>query len=486
VLVDAGYTQDALAAMLGLSESTNDRQDVAVVARRVRADSPYNVLVRLFWLGRPVREQTLRELVPDLDIEGLVSTNLLRRHDADLSATAKLGPYQDLFLASDFGPETGATLRADHVLGVGAASLTLAGMTVRRKVRRALDLGCGAGIQAFLAARHADRVVGTDVSPRTLAFAEFNAWLNGIVNVEWRKGSLYEPARDETFDLIVSNPPFVISPESSFVFRDGGLPADTLSQQVIQNAAPKLADGGFACILFNWHHQDDSDWEVRPGQWVADAGCDALLICFKSTDALTYAAEWIGPGGPGYAERLNEWGDYYERIGAVRIGAGAMILRHRQARSNWFTALRLHSARCAGLCGDQIERVFAAEDMLAGIQDERQLLACRLRLNADHELRHEWRVADGRWTLIRQTLSNRSGMLFSGDLDVFAAELLTRCDGRNTLGEAIALTAGRMNLEVESVQPACLAVVRRLLRSGLLCPCAADGPGGQDGVEPAG
>jgi SAM-dependent methyltransferase len=484
-LIDAGYTQDALAATLGLSESLKDRQDVAVVARRVRADSPYNVLVRLFWLGRPVREQTLRELVPSLDLEELVSENLLRRCDGDLSATAKLGPYNDLLMASDFGPDTGVTLQTDHVLGVGAASLTLAVMTVRRKVRRALDLGCGAGVQAFLAAEHAERVVGTDVSPRALAFAEFNAWLNGISNVEWRKGSLYEPAGDEPFDLIVSNPPFVISPEAKFLFRDSGLPTDTVSQRVIENAAGHLTEGGFACILFNWHHQKDEDWEVRPSGWAADRGCDALLVCFKSADALTYAADWVGAEGPGYAQRLDEWGDYYERIGAVRISAGAMILRRRQDRPNWFAAYRLHLGQSVGLCGSQLERLFAAQDLLAGTREERELLACRLRLSDDHELRHEWKVSDGRWTLARQTLSNRQGILFSGDLDVVAAEMLTRCDGRNTLQEAIALAAGGMNLEVEKVQPACLAVVRRLLQTGFLCPGPAAGPDGKGGAEQA-
>ncbi len=342
-LTDVGYTQGALAGTVGLS-SPDERQDVTVMNRRVRADSPYNVLVRLFWLGRAVREETLRGLVPDLDIGGLVSASLLQRRNGDVCSVAKLGPYHDLLLASDFGPEIGRALHVDHVLGVGAASQTLAGMTVRRKVRRVLDLGSGAGIQAFLASGHADLVVGTDLSPRALAFAEFNARLNGVTNVQWRLGSLYEPVADEVFDLIVSNPPFVISPESRFTFRDSGLPADTLSQRVIRDAAPRLTEGGFACILFNWHHQDDADWAVRPREWVADVGCDALLVCFKSTDALTYAAEWLrsslGPGAPEYGERLEEWAAYYERAGAVWISAGAMILRCRPAGSPTTTRWR--------------------------------------------------------------------------------------------------------------------------------------------------
>ena len=485
-LVDAGYTQEAIAGTIGLS-SADERQDVEVVYRRVQADDPYNVLVRLFWLGHPVYENTLQGLVPNLDIGGLVSAGLLRRHNGNIRSTAKLAPYHNLVMVSDFGPEIGGTLHTDHVLGVGAASQTLAGMTVRRKVRRALDLGSGAGIQAFLAASHADQVTGTDVSTRALAFAEFNARLNGITNVEWRTGSLYGPVQDEVFDLVVSNPPFVISPESSFTFRDSGLPADTLSQQVIQGAGPRLTDGGFACILFNWHHQDDSDWTARPGEWVADTGCDALLICFKSTDPLTYAADWLrsslGAACPDYGHRLDEWAAYYEQTGAGRISAGAMILRHRADCTNWLSAIRLGSSRCVGPCGGQIERIFAAEDLLAGIKGEQELLQCRFRLSEDHELTHEFRASNGQWTLNRQTLHNRKGMLFSGDLDIATVELLARSDGQTTLGEVIASVATGMDWEVERLQPACLAVVRKLLRSGLLHSCTADHPSGDGGVE---
>ncbi len=486
VLVDAGYTQESLAGTIGLSDAS-DRQDVEVVYRRVRADSPYALMVRLFWLGRPVREETLRRLTPGLDMDGLLPIGLLRRYNGDICSAVKLAPYHDLFLASDFGSEIGGTLHVDHVLGVGAASQTLAGMTVRHKVPRALDLGCGAGIQTFLASRHADLVVGTDVCPRALAFAEFNARLNGVMNIQWRPGSLYEPVQEETFDLVVSNPPFVISPESTFTFRDSGLPADTLSQRVIRGAGPRLTEGGFACILFNWHHQDDSDWATRPAEWVADLGCDALLICFKSADALTYAADWLrsslGPGCPEYGERLDEWTAYYEQAGAARIGAGVMILRRREARANWFSARRLGSTRCVGSCGDQIERLFAAEDLLAGIEEERQLLAHRFRLSDDHELRHEFAVSDGRWMLTKQTLSNRRGMPFSGELDIAAVELLARCDGRRPLGEAIASVADDTGLEAEGLRTACLAVVRGLLQSGFLQACPADGPPGGDGVK---
>ena len=122
-------------------------------------------------------------------------------------------------------------------------SNTLANLTVRRPVARALDVGTGNGIQALLASRHAEHVVATDVNERALAFARFNLALNGVSNVELRQGSFLEPVEGERFDLVVANPPYVISPESSFVFRDSGLGRDRVSELVVRGRA-RPARGG--------------------------------------------------------------------------------------------------------------------------------------------------------------------------------------------------------------------------------------------------
>jgi len=118
--------------------------------------------------------------------------------------------------------------------------------------------------------------------------------------------------------------------------------------------------------------------------------------------------------------------------------------------------------------------MFAAEDLLARIESDQGLLPCRFCLSDDHELTHVFKVSEGRWMLTAQTLRNRIGIPFSGDVDVAVTELLVRCDGRSTLGDAISSVAGRMDLDSETLQPACLAVVRKLLQSGLLLLSTTD------------
>ena len=471
VLADAGYSQTALAETLGIS-CAHERQDVEVVYRRVRTNSPYNILVRLFWLGRAVSESVLHEKLPGLNVEELVGTGLLNSQDGMFRSAAKLTPYHELLLVSDFAPEIHRELSADHVLGVGAASLTLKSLTVRRKVKTALDIGTGAGIQAFLAERHADHVIGTDTNPRALNFARFNAKLNGIDGIEWREGSLYEPVAEQKFDLLVSNPPYVISPESRFVFRDANLPGDAVSEQVVRGAGQRLSEGGFACILFNWHHQDETDWDSRPKSWMSNTGCDGWLICFKSTDPLTYAADWlrtsVGQSSTEYGRCLDEWMAYYEQMGINQISAGGIIMRRRSQQPNWFRAHSIDKGRCPGSCGDQIERIFAAEDLLQTITDDRQLLEQRFLFDEHHRLEHQLAVRDGCWAVNSEHLYASEGIPFAGNMDMYIANLLAGCDGRRTLRELIEAVADRMQTNPETVGPACLATVRKLMQAGFL------------------
>src|SRR5206468_8352084 len=127
----------------------------------------------------------------------------------------------------------------DVVTGVNAASRTLATLTVRRPVERALDIGTGSGVEALLTTRHAAHVVATDVNPRALRLAELSARLSGV-SLELREGSLFEPVEEERFDLIVANPPFVISPTTAPASPTTALPAARTCPQAFPGAPRHL------------------------------------------------------------------------------------------------------------------------------------------------------------------------------------------------------------------------------------------------------
>src|SRR5262249_46226461 len=153
-------------------------------------------------------------------------------------------------------------------------------LTIRDEVERSLDLGTGCGVQALHLARHSRTVVATDVNQRALRLARFNAELNQVsAQVDVRDGSFFEPVAGERFDLIATNPPFVISPATGerLVYRDSGLPGDRVVEDIVRAAPDHLTDGGWCQVLANWAIAEDVPWDERIAGWVPD-GTDAYVV----------------------------------------------------------------------------------------------------------------------------------------------------------------------------------------------------------------
>jgi len=107
-------------------------------------------------------------------------------------------------------------------LGLGCGNpLALAGVERGETV---LDLGSGAGFDAFLAAQAvgpAGRVIGVDMTSEMLARADANARAAGVENVEFRKGCIEAlPIDDASVDVVISNCVINLSPEKAKVFRE--------------------------------------------------------------------------------------------------------------------------------------------------------------------------------------------------------------------------------------------------------------------------
>jgi arsenite methyltransferase len=87
-----------------------------------------------------------------------------------------------------------------------------------------LDLGSGAGFDAFLAAAKVGktgRVIGVDMTPEMIAKARENARKGGYTNVEFRQGEIEKlPVEDKAVDVIISNCVINLSPDKKSVFRE--------------------------------------------------------------------------------------------------------------------------------------------------------------------------------------------------------------------------------------------------------------------------
>ena len=124
--------------------------------------------------------------------------------------------------ALGYGAEALAALPEGADLGLGCGNPQA--IAALREGETVLDLGAGAGIDCFLAARAVGptgRVIGVDMTSDMVVRARKNAAGAGVSNVEFRLGEIeHLPMADGTVDVIMSNCVINLSPDKPQVFRD--------------------------------------------------------------------------------------------------------------------------------------------------------------------------------------------------------------------------------------------------------------------------
>ena len=468
VLDAAGYSESTVGEVLQVSDPVDiARADFPLYIRRLPSDQPLSDLLRLFLFELAVPEEAASRALAPLPLSELAEEGLLEWEGASVRGRVRLTPSDGFVLAHD-RLATG-DLSRNHVLGPNPSARTLAALTVRRPVEAALDVGTGCGVQALLAARHGTRVVAVDINPRALWFSELNARLNGVANVEWRAGDLFEPVEGEEFDLVVANPPFVISPSLEYEFRDSAEQGDALSQGVVAEAAASLREGGFAHVLCNCVHRGDEDWSAPVAGWVQDSGCDALLVRHHTADPLTYAARWnqhLAGQPERLAEVIDRWLAHYRELGVEAITLAAVILRRRRGPTHWTRTAELAGGP-AGDAGSQVERIFSAADTLGPVEDGDLLDRAFAHVDG-HQLHQVLSYRDGTYTANPAAIVLDEGLGLHNQIDPLALHVLFRLDGARPLGALVAEAAEEIDQDPEALATAVARAVRHLAELGLL------------------
>ncbi|MDP4022543.1 class I SAM-dependent methyltransferase [Methylobacterium sp. NEAU 140] len=190
-------------------------------------------------------------LLPDGLVGLMEAAGALTREGDLLRAGIRLSSLDgELFAHSAYPPSAADAVffGPDTVRFVGAVLEHLAGRA--RPVRRAIDIGCGSGAAGITVAKRASGAAVTlvDINPAALRAAGVNARLAGTDGVDLRRSDLLCGV-DGDFDLIVSNPPFMVD-AAGRAYRHGGGPLGAgLSLKVVEAAADRLAPGG-SLVLF--------------------------------------------------------------------------------------------------------------------------------------------------------------------------------------------------------------------------------------------
>ena len=486
----AGFTYDRVVEMLGATaHAALSRNETLPGLRATRGGTPVETLTRLWLLQAPVSAAEVESALPGL-LEPLCAAGVLERSVGEVRARLDVRPYAseetDLWVVSDLTPGMDGlpiSVSADHVLGISPAATSLAQLTVREPVERALDLGTGCGVQALHLATHADTVVATDVNERALGLTRFNAELNGLA-VETRSGSLFEPFEtvaaqppqgpggNEGFDLIVTNPPFVISPGTGqrLVYRDSGLPGDRVVEHVVRTAPRHLRPGGTAQVIANWVIERDRPWDERLAGWLD--GVDAWVVQREVLDLPSYVELWLkdaglhpstGSGTIGdYHERYDTWLSWLEEQGVEAVGFGWISMRRVETAS---PSIRLEEwpYDVEQPMGPEAQSLLVRLAALRDLADD-ALRAARLTMRAD--VRQETYGQPGAEDPETVVLRQQRWMRRARRADTVEAALVGACDGELSVGQI--LDALGTLLERDDARATYLPVVRDLVTEGFL------------------
>jgi SAM-dependent methyltransferase len=466
VLVEAGYLESGIAPAATMTQLAPGVTDENAPATAL------NTLVRLFHNGIEVPAEAAARALRPVTLESVLRAGLIGSEGESVHSRVLIQPYCGLLIAVERPLDD----REDVVMLVSGSTVEVSNFTVRRHSRNSVDLGTGCGFHALMAASHSQHVFALDLNPRAVEVTRFNCVLNGIENVSCRAGNLFEPVQGERFDLIVSNPPYVISPASRLIYRDSGMDGDQFCLEVARQGVELLNPGGYFQMLFQWVQVAGEDWQERLAEELGGLGCDlwCMRLCVQEPEE--YVAAHMSP----YDDLTlgEEWLRYLERRNAESIGTGLLTLCRQSGRSNVLGFDEAFPDREQPY-GDAVERLFINRRFLRNRADT-ALLAERL-LPAPHlRLAERSKPEGGRWRSISRQLLCEQGLKYEYHFQAasLGPQLIALCDGKRTLQQAIEQVAAENGSRRRTVQRELVELTRGLVHYGLLMPvCTAEATG---------
>ncbi len=474
-LTAAAYTTDGLAARIGAAGQAGVRRnDFRAALRATAGGDPLDTLIRLYVCGQTEPRAAVERALSPLPLADALAAGLVEPGDGGLRAGVDLQPYERWWVLSDVSEvlRPGEPLRADHVLGIGGASTTLALATIREPVGTALDLGTGCGVQALHLATHAATVTATDVSERALAFAATNAALNGL-DWELLAGDLVAPVAGRRFDLVVSNPPFVVGPgAATHTYRDSGRVGDAVCAELAAAADGLLTEGGYLQFLANWEHVAGEDWTDRVAGWLAGTSVDAWVVQREVADPVTYVQMWLRDAAESFdARRAAAWLDWFDERGVEAVGFGLVTLRRRTGGGPPRVRIEDLRQQPAAALGTEIPPWFGRQDWLR-THTAADLLGTRFTAAPDLRLYTESEPGSDGWEPVGHRLAMTAGLRWVEEVDEATAALVSGCDGTLPLADQLRVLAGAYGVTEAELTEVAVPVIGHLIERGFLTPCA--------------
>lgn len=467
-LAVAGLHDEGIGPGMALASGQVDAARLPLVLAALRErDDTKALLTRVFAYGDTVPPGALETAVGAATLDRLAACNLLgAAASGHLGCPILMRPLAGLIIASDRAGCTG-----DAVMPPGPTTANLARALPRPPLGRVLDVGTGSGVLALLAAGVGAGVTATDITERACAFTRFNAAFNGLA-VDVRQGDLFEPVAGEQFDLVLSQPPFVVQPPGiePTAYVHGGPTGDELALRILAGLDGVLAPGGCALLRFDAPGtQEEVVLRVRAAVAAAfDLGVFGFTTVGPDLIALGYAV-LADPGlGARYKDEVAQYHRHMVGLGLDHF-TGTMTIVQRPAEAR--PPVTVSAAGRAVPLWPYITARLAAE-RLASATDTTVLSACLsplpgAQLSAELGLDQ----AD-----LRPSYTVRyPGGSVSADMEMneAGAALLQLFAGGRGMPAVVGAYAEATATTPEDAAPDVIAFARDALRRGLLVPSRA-------------
>ncbi len=291
-LVEIGFGQKSAAALFGVAKMTAVApRRVAFYDRFVLASDAAGRAARFFVLHLPQTDRELRAWLGDDLVGFLAEMAAIVVRDGRWVSIVSISWVSHCMIVADaraYNAIWPGDPPDDYVMPPGYDTHGLIRVAPRTPRRRTLDLCCGSGVQALIAASYSDEVVGVDINPRALRFARFNAALNRVDRATFVAGDTYAPVAGERFDAILSNPPFVPWPDddAGLLFRGGGARGDDVLERILAGVPAHLEAPGSVAIVADFIDVDGLP--ARMARWQG-AELRTLMMLERHHTLLEYA-----------------------------------------------------------------------------------------------------------------------------------------------------------------------------------------------------
>lgn len=373
VLREAAFDDAFLGSCESIAPNQPDVLRVDLVRWHLRRrEGAAAVLARLFAYGDGVEGDLAERVFGASLLRESIELGLIDSRDGNVRALFRVVPVEGLHVLSD-----DLTSDGDPVMGPGRTTQTLLAVLPPRLAGDLLDVGCGAGTVALVAAARGARVVAVDISSRAVAMTRFNARLNDVA-CDARVGDLTAPARGERFDWIVSQPPFVASPDAeATTFLHGGRRGDELLLRLLSEIPPLLGERGRALVLADLPDVGEP-WARRVVRHLGTGGSLGVLVSFGGVvdaDMLAIQLGAFASSSTGrFADRIVAYRAHLADVGVERTLHALIDVR----RSDVAFAAERRWERFGGVSASELEVAWRGAELAS--RSEEVLGASRLQL----------------------------------------------------------------------------------------------------------